>query len=247
MRIDAATAAQSAAQSASLPATWLPQRAEQLGAEFMRLLQSDGENNPTAHEPASAALPRVDKYLAAYKVRDPSLPLNESGLPFNMFSGQIEVTVFRGGLSDAGQTHTVPINTAGNEHKTTLADVAAALNQIDGLSAEVTPEGRLEIRAAAQDVTFAVRDSGNGALKALGRDDPQRREAFMQFVGQTFFGQMLSSMRKTLDKPKYLHGGQAEEIFTGQLDQVLAEKLATAQGGHFAESLYEQAFLRERL
>lgn len=244
MRIDAIHLA----QTAGPPSASLLDRAEQSGAEFLRLLRSDGKEISPPAPASSASLPRVDQYLAAYKVRDPNLPLNDSGLPYSMFNGIIEVTVSHGGVNDGGQTYSIPINTAvADQHQTTLADIAVALDRIDGLSAAVTPEGRLEIRTASPDVTFALADSGNGALKALGRDDPKRREAFMQFVGQTFFGQMLSSMRKTLDKPKYLHGGQAEEIFTGQLDQVLAEKMATAQGGHFAESLYEQAFLRERL
>ena len=52
------------------------------------------------------------------------------------------------------------------------------------------------------------------------------RKAFDDFVGQTFFSQLLGAMRQTVSKPAYFHGGRAEEIFQGQLDQVLAEKMA---------------------
>ena len=71
------------------------------------------------------------------------------------------------------------------------------------------------------------------------RDDPEVREAFQDFVGQTFFGQMLSAMRKTVGKPAYLHGGRTEEVFQSQLDQVLAEKLSDATAESFAEPMYE--------
>ena len=37
---------------------------------------------------------------------------------------------------------------------------------------------------------------------------------------------MLSSMRKTVGKAAYFDGGRGEEIFRGQLDQVMSQKLA---------------------
>lgn len=69
----------------------------------------------------------------------------------------------------------------------------------------------------------------------------ETREAFQKFVAGTFFKQMLKSMRNTLGKPAYFHGGQAEEIFRGQMDQEVAEQLAAKRGGSMSESLF-QAF-----
>lgn len=69
-------------------------------------------------------------------------------------------------------------------------------------------------------------------------EDKEVREAFDQFVGETFFGQMLKAMRKTVDKPAYFHGGQAEEMFRGQLDQMLAEKMSDASAGSFTDSMF---------
>lgn len=69
-------------------------------------------------------------------------------------------------------------------------------------------------------------------------EDKEVREAFDQFVGETFFGQMLKAMRKTVDKPAYFHGGQAEEMFRSQLDQMLAEKMSEASAGSFTDSMY---------
>lgn len=68
---------------------------------------------------------------------------------------------------------------------------------------------------------------------------PELKEAFADFVGQTFFNQMLASMRSTLDKPAYFDGGHAEEVFQGQLDQVMAEKLSERTAERFADPMFD--------
>ncbi len=70
-------------------------------------------------------------------------------------------------------------------------------------------------------------------------DDAKLQDAFNQFVGETLFGQALKSMRKTVGKPAYFHGGQAEEIFQQQLDQILGEKMAKASGHSFGQPMFE--------
>ena len=65
------------------------------------------------------------------------------------------------------------------------------------------------------------------------------RQAFDDFVGQTFFSQLLAEMRKSVAKPAYLHGGATEEIFQGQLDQVLSEKLSAATAEQFSGPMFE--------
>lgn len=77
-------------------------------------------------------------------------------------------------------------------------------------------------------------------------DSPELRDAFHQFVGQTFFGQMLGAMRKTVGKPAYLYGGRAEEIFRSQLDQVLSEKLTDATADSFSGPMYDLFTLPRR-
>jgi Rod binding domain-containing protein len=72
-----------------------------------------------------------------------------------------------------------------------------------------------------------------------GSDDGEVRQAFDRFVGETFYGQMLKSMRETLGKPAYFHGGRAEEVFTAQLDQVLAEQLTRASADSFTGPMFE--------
>ena len=65
------------------------------------------------------------------------------------------------------------------------------------------------------------------------------RGAFDDFVGQTFFNQLLTEMRKTQTKPAYFHGGQAEEIFQAQMDQVLAERLSDSTADTFSGPMFE--------
>ena len=58
--------------------------------------------------------------------------------------------------------------------------------------------------------------------------NPDAREAFQAFVAGTFYKQMLSSLRSTVHKSEMFHGGRAEEVFQGQLDQQVAEDLAAS-------------------
>jgi Rod binding domain-containing protein len=78
------------------------------------------------------------------------------------------------------------------------------------------------------------------ATKANGPE--QLREHFTQFVGEAFFGQMLKAMRATVGKPAYFHGGRAEEVFQGQLDQQLAQHLTETSAERFAEPMFERQF-----
>ena len=77
-----------------------------------------------------------------------------------------------------------------------------------------------------------------------GDKSQELRERFTQFVGEAFFGQMIKAMRATTGKPAYFHGGRAEEVFQGQLDQKLAEHLTEASAAQFAEPMFERQFPR---
>ena len=81
-------------------------------------------------------------------------------------------------------------------------------------------------------------EAAQGADAAAG-EKSELRQAFNDFVGQTFYTQLLSSMRATVGKPAYFHGGRAEEVFQGQLDQILAERMTEADASHFTDAMYE--------
>jgi len=75
---------------------------------------------------------------------------------------------------------------------------------------------------------------------------PELQEKFTEFVGQTLFGSMLASMRKTVGKPAYLHGGRTEEVFQQQLDQKLVEELTDASADSIADPMFELFNLQRR-
>ncbi|MEO8269178.1 MAG: rod-binding protein [Aureliella sp.] len=80
------------------------------------------------------------------------------------------------------------------------------------------------------------------ATNGTGTDD--LKDAFQDFVGQTFFGEMIKSFRTTQQPSKYFHGGRAEEIFQGQFDQVLTEKLSDASSDKISNPMYELFMLK---
>ena len=77
------------------------------------------------------------------------------------------------------------------------------------------------------------------APRVNSQDTPELREAFTDFVGQTFFGELVKQMRATLDKPAYFHGGMGEDIFQSQLDQVLVERISETSGHSFSDAMYQ--------
>lgn len=82
-------------------------------------------------------------------------------------------------------------------------------------------------------------------IQALGPTPPNGPvlpEAFDQFVGDTFFRQMLKSLRSTTGKPAYFHGGQAEEMFQSQLDELLITDMVKATKDSFSADLFKQQF-----
>ncbi len=71
------------------------------------------------------------------------------------------------------------------------------------------------------------------------------QETFRQFVGESFFGQLMKSMRSTQGKPAYFHGGKAEEVFQSQLDQTLAEEMTASSADQIADPMFRQQFPKE--
>lgn len=71
------------------------------------------------------------------------------------------------------------------------------------------------------------------------------QQAYRDFVGKTFYGQMLKAMRSTQEKPAYFHGGQTEEVFRSQLDQQLADHMTEATASTFADPMFRLQFPRQ--
>jgi hypothetical protein len=95
----------------------------------------------------------------------------------------------------------------------------------------------------------ALWERGIAEPRPPGKDpnaNPELREAFRDFVAQTLLSQMLRTMRHSLGKPPYFHGGKMEEVFQSELDRLLVEKSAEKIGHQFADSMFELFALRIR-
>jgi len=98
-------------------------------------------------------------------VDNPNAPLNQAGLPFTPTNGalQLIVTNIQTGIST---TTNIPVPLLGSGHNTTLNSLAAAINNVSGLTAKVS-NGQLTISAGAN-TQFAFGTDTSGTLAALG-------------------------------------------------------------------------------
>ncbi len=103
-----------------------------------------------------------------------------------------------------------------------LAKVATPPNSLQTLREQVAP---------------AAAEAPDG--DAVSPEKGELKEAFQDFVGQTFFSEMIKAFRSTQQPSAYFHGGRAEEIFQGQFDQVLTEELSEASAEKIADPLFE--------
>ena len=81
-----------------------------------------------------------------------------------------------------------------------------------------------------------LRSLGEHAGKAK---EGELQEKFQDFVGQTFFAEMIKSLRTSQKGSAYFNGGRAEEIFQGQFDQQMAEHLSDASAKSIADPMFE--------
>lgn len=102
------------------------------------------------------------------QVDDITLPLNQAGLRFTPKSGAFEVMVYN---QKTGLTRTTDIfiDLDGlGKSDTSLDDLAAALDAIDGIRAEVTPSRGLTVAVESPEQMFAFAGDTSGVLAALG-------------------------------------------------------------------------------
>ncbi len=106
----------------------------------------------------------------------------------------------------------------------------------------VSGVGSMMMSAIEPSTREAVTAGMNASARGLTESDANTKELrkqFDTFVGETFYGQMMSSMRSSLKKPAYMHGGRAEEIFQGQLDQIMSQEMTKASAQSFTGPMFE--------
>ena len=75
---------------------------------------------------------------------------------------------------------------------------------------------------------------------AVAKAHGKLREAINQVIGSVFFGPMLRTARSSSLKGSFGHGGRGEEIFQGQLDQMMAERAGEATRFELADVLFNR-------
>jgi Rod binding domain-containing protein len=101
------------------------------------------------------------------------------------------------------------------------------------------------IQTAVNSARFAANARETAASQLLSQSsapNEKTKSAFQDFTAGTFYKEMLKSLRKMHNKPAYVYGGHAEEIFQGQMDQQVAENLAQSKGSQISDPLF-QSFL----
>ncbi|MCE3016489.1 MAG: rod-binding protein [Pirellula sp.] len=101
---------------------------------------------------------------------------------------------------------------------------------------EDTPTGNNVDNGMVND-SVTIESKGLNTTPATG-GSAELKQAFQDFVGKTFFSQMIASMRSTQQESTYFNGGQAEKIFQGQLDQILTDEITKASSSQIAEPMY---------
>lgn len=96
---------------------------------------------------------------------DLPLELANSGFQIDNGSFEIRVTDSRTGET---KSYEFPVKQLGLESDTTAEELAAAINNVSGLSASVTNDGRFEIKSDSPAISFSFANDTSGALAALG-------------------------------------------------------------------------------
>src|SRR2546423_15598396 len=88
-------------------------------------------------------------------------------------------------------------------------------------------------------MTIQSTTAASTAVRRGGHDTPELQKAFTDFVGQTFFGELVKQMRATVHKPAFFHGGIGEDIFQTQLHQLMVERISETSAATFSDPMYQ--------
>ena len=198
-----------------------------------------------------------DELTSESYVTDADAPLNQAGLRHEPTNGSFKVLVYD---TEAKLTHTtdvfVNLNGVSPDQQTTLTSLAAALNQIDGLSAAIGVDGKLTLRSTSPINQFAFADDTSGLLAALGINtfftgstaqnigvsrlvaaDPAKFAASRGGIGADTDNAI--AMSEFLDKPIDSHNGSSISVIydrlVGETTQGSTVTKAAAEGGRAFE------------
>lgn len=203
------------------------------------------------------------RLVSSYGARKTEVPLDQAGLPYPVRNGSFRLIVYN---AETGQTQTtvIPVKLLGGPQDTTLRTLAEALNAVDGVSASVGLDGRLEIRADSPDQALAFAEDTSGILAALGLNTFfQGTSAFdvevnpvVRAVPATFASSLSGIGRDTelaaklagfFETPLESHGGASLAVLYDRLVSQVAENSSVSRALADSARVFEQTLRSQKL
>ncbi len=100
-------------------------------------------------------------------VEDSTQPLNDADLPFTPINGTFLITVTDKNTSQS-QVYQINVDLDGIGTDTSLDDLASQIDAIDNISAQVLPDGKLQIQVDSDNYEFTFSEDSSYVLAALG-------------------------------------------------------------------------------
>jgi flagellar hook-associated protein 1 FlgK len=185
-----------------------------------------------------------------FAASDVAAALNQAGLDFTPVNGGFQVLV-RNEQTGLTKTTDIEVDLDGLGTDTSLTDLAAQLDAVDGIAASLTTDGKLQITSDSDDISFGFASDTSGALAALGlntffsgtdatgigvnslvRQDPSLFAASGGGIGED--SETAAELASLLTKNLASQGGQSLALIydrmTGDVAQRAAETLAATEG-----------------
>lgn len=102
-----------------------------------------------------------------FSVNSTSDPLDETGLAFTPENGSFQVLV-RNRDTDVTKTTDIRVDLNGLDNDSSLDDIVAALDAVDGISVSTTSDRRISIQSETSDIDFSFANDTSGLLASLG-------------------------------------------------------------------------------
>lgn len=100
-------------------------------------------------------------------ISNAALPIEQSGKNLDIDNGSFVIQV-HDASSNQIKSYDILVRQQGLDSDTTVNDLVTQLNQISGLQASTTADGRFQIRTASPAIRFTFSNDTSGALAALG-------------------------------------------------------------------------------
>jgi flagellar hook-associated protein 1 FlgK len=185
-------------------------------------------------------------------VNDANAGLDEAGLDFTPTSGTFHLLV-RNTRTELTETYRIDVDLDGLDNDTSLGSLAATLDAVDGVSAQVSADGRLRLTRESTELEIGFDGDTSGLLAALGlntfftgstaadvRVNEELAADGSKFAAsdddELYFGVDVQNALRLVGLHDEGVDGLGGSTITGLYDQLLSE---TAQGSSAAASVAE--------